>query len=71
MKRNEQLADNLTKSGASSVPLVDLLQEGEFGPAVTAYLLNISKGPEQLPKMDLRIVYPMIVLYLFVFNKKK
>ena len=46
MKTNEQLADSLTKSGTSSVPLVNLLCEGEFGPAVTAYLFNISKGPE-------------------------
>ena len=45
-KTNEQLADSLTKSGASSVPLVNLLHEEKFGPAVTAYLFNISKGPE-------------------------
>ena len=46
MKKTEQLADSLTKSGASPVPLVNLLSEGEFGPAVTAYLLSISKGAE-------------------------
>ena len=43
VKTNEQLADGLTKSGASSVPLVNLLREGEFDPAVTAYLFSISK----------------------------
>ena len=46
VKTNEQLADSLTKSGASSVPLVNLLREGEFVPAVTAYLFSISKDPE-------------------------
>ena len=71
LKTNEQLADSLTKSGASSVPLVNLLCEGEFGPAVTEYLFNISKSPECWPKMDLRIVNLMIVLYIFVFKSKK
>ena len=45
-KTNEQLADNLTKSGGSSVPLVNLLREGEFDPAVTAYLFSVSKDAE-------------------------
>ena len=69
VKTNEQLADSLTKFGGSSVPLVYLLHEGELDPAVTAYLFSISKRPEQLPKMDLRIVYPMVVLYIFVLKK--
>ena len=41
---DELLADNLTKSGASSVPIVNLLCKGEFDPAVTAYLFSISNG---------------------------
>ena len=43
VKTNEQLADSLAKFGAS---LVNLLREGEFDPAVTAYLFSISKGLE-------------------------
>ena len=46
MKTNEQLVENLMKSRASSVPLVNFLSEGEFGPAVTAYLFSISKFPQ-------------------------
>ena len=46
VKTNEQLADSLTKSGVSSVPLVNFFCEEEFGPAVTAYLFIISKGLE-------------------------
>ena len=46
VKTNEQLTDSLTKSGASSVTLVNVLREGEFGPAVIAYLFSISKDPE-------------------------
>ena len=43
VKTNEQLADSLAKFGAS---LVNLLREGEFDPAVTAYLFSISKSLE-------------------------
>ena len=46
VKSNEKLADSLTKSGVSSVPLVNLLREGKFGHTVTAYLFSISKHPE-------------------------
>ena len=41
VKMNEQLADSLNKSGATSVPLVNLLCEEEFSPAVATYLFNI------------------------------
>ena len=40
------LPNSLTKSGASSAPLVNLLHEGKFDPAVTTYLFSISKAPE-------------------------
>ena len=69
VKSNEKLADSLTKSGVSSVPLVNLLQEGKFGPTVTAYLFSISKHPEWWPKTDLRIIFPIIGFYIFVYKK--
>ena len=46
VKTNEQPVDSLNKSGAALVPLLNLLCEGEFDPAVTTYLFSISKGPE-------------------------
>ena len=45
-KTNEQLADSLTKSGASSVPLVNLLHEKKIWSCCHSIFTQYFKGPE-------------------------
>ena len=45
VKTNGQLADSLNKSGASSIPLVNLLREVEFGAGVNSIFIQYFKGP--------------------------